>query len=265
MRPIVQARRRPSRAACLRAAVLVALAAVALVGAAGCRNVLSREYEYEEDVHLSLDGSATVYVNASVPALVALRGAALPTDPSARLDREAVRTFFESPVARVRSVSTSRREGRRYVHVRLDVPDVQRLHEAPAFAWSRYALQRRDRVVVYTQALGAASGTAAPAAGWDGDELVAIRLHLPSRVPFHNAPSKTIERGNIIVWEQALSARQSGTPVAIEVHLEPASILANTLALFGAMIVLALGALGLFVWWTSRRGRTTAPAGPATA
>ena len=31
-------------------------------------------YEYEEELYLGLDGSATLNVNASVPALVALRG-----------------------------------------------------------------------------------------------------------------------------------------------------------------------------------------------
>ena len=30
--------------------------------------MLSVKYEYDEDVYLALDGSATVYVNASVPA-----------------------------------------------------------------------------------------------------------------------------------------------------------------------------------------------------
>ena len=28
-----------------------------------------RPFEYDEDIHLSLDGSATIYVNASLPAL----------------------------------------------------------------------------------------------------------------------------------------------------------------------------------------------------
>ena len=83
--------------------------------------VARRKYEYDEDVHLALDGSATVYVNASVPALVALRGASLDVDPRARLDRDDVRAFFETPVADVASVTTSRRDNRRYVHVRIEV------------------------------------------------------------------------------------------------------------------------------------------------
>src|SRR5262245_47589827 len=98
-------------------------------------NPLSRKYEYEEEVYVNLDGSATVYVNAAVPALVALRGVSLPLDPAARLDRQEVRALFESPAASVASVSTSRRDGRRYVHLRLDVADIRRLGDAPMFEW----------------------------------------------------------------------------------------------------------------------------------
>ena len=82
--------------------VRLAVLAAALAGAS-CSNVITRKYEYEEDVYLDLDGSATVYVNAAVPALVALRDAPLPIDPAARLDRNDVRAWFEGPGARVAS------------------------------------------------------------------------------------------------------------------------------------------------------------------
>ena len=68
-----------------RRAGLLAVSALLLLSACSV-NPLSRKYEYEEEIS-RLDGSATVYVNASVPALVALRGVDLPLDPSARLDR----------------------------------------------------------------------------------------------------------------------------------------------------------------------------------
>lgn len=231
-----------------------------------CGSVLSVKYEYEEEVYLDLDGSATVYINASVPALVALRGADLPTDPRARLDRNDVRAFYESPVTDVTSVTTSRRDNRRYVHIRLDVADIRRLSEAAPFAWSKYALQPRDNVFVFRQDVGAATGRQVGDVGWTGDEQVAFRLHLPSRVPFHNAQGREIERGNIIRWEQPLTDRMAGAPLAIEVHLEQESILVQTLALFGISIVLALTTLGVFIWWVRRSGRgaeprTTAPAG----
>src|SRR5689334_18492269 len=90
-----------------------ALVLIAVLASIACGNVIARKYEYEEEVFLNLDGSATLYVNASVPALAALRGAKLPLDPAARLDRQAVRDFYDTPVSRVASVTTSRREGRR--------------------------------------------------------------------------------------------------------------------------------------------------------
>ena len=108
----------------------------------------------------------------------------------------------------------------------------------------------------------AAAGRDAGNVGWKGDEQVAVRLHLPSRVPFHNAPSRTVERGNIITWEQPLSARAKGEPLSIEVHLEQASILFQTLALFGSMAVLAIAALGFFIWWVRRKGRARPQVAP---
>ena len=237
-----------------RAIVLVVLAAVA---SAACRSAFARKYEYDEDVFVDLDGSATVYLNASVPALVALRGVDLDPDPRARLDRNRVRALFESPVTRVATVTTSRRESRRYVHVRLEIDDIRRLSEAAPFAWSRYTLDRQNDVLVFKQTVGAAAGRDVGNAGWSGDELVAFRIHLPSRVPFHNSPTREIERGNIIVWEQPLAARLKSEPVAIEVHMETESILARTLTLFAITVVLAGATFAAAIWWVMRRGKKT--------
>ena len=230
-----------------------ACCAVALMVACGT-NPLSRKYQYEEEVYLDLDGSATVYVNAAVPALVALRGTDLPLDPSARLDRQDVRTLFDSPVSRVASVSTSRRDGRRYVHLRLEVDDIRKLGAAPMFAWSSYRFEVRGDIAEYAQQVGPAADRAVGEVGWTGRELVAFRLHLPSRVTFHDAPSREIRRGNIIVWEQPLAERREGTPVDINVRMESESILANTLLLFGAMIVLVAVTFALFIWFVRSRG-----------
>jgi hypothetical protein len=146
------------------------------------------------------------------------------------------------------------------VHLRLEVDDIRRLSTAPPFAWSTYGLAERQGLNVYTQQVGDAAGKDVGQVGWQGDELVAIRLHLPSRVPFHNAPSRTIDRGNIITWEQPLTARAKGEPIAIEVHLEQDSILAQTLLLFGGMALLAVATLALAIWFVWRKGRRTAPA-----
>jgi hypothetical protein len=231
--------------------------AVVLMVACGV-NPLSRRYEYEEEIYVDLDGSATVYVNAAVPALIALRGADLPLDPGARLDRQAVRALFESPVSRVASVSTSRRDGRRYVHLRLDVDDIRRLGASPMFAWSTYGFDVGGGAAEYRQQVGAAAGRDVGEVGWTGEELIAFRLHLPSRVTFHNSPSREILRGNIIAWEQPLADRRGGAPIDIEVRMDSESILANTMLLFGAMILLVAVSFAAFIWFIRGRG-TAAP------
>src|SRR5687768_15589867 len=99
---------------------------------------LVRQYEYDERIELSLDGSAVVDVNASIPALVALRGAPLDVDPEARFDRQAFRRLFDAPGVNVREVSAFRRHGRRFVHVRLEVSDVSLLPSLAPLSWSRY-------------------------------------------------------------------------------------------------------------------------------
>ena len=231
---------------------LVALIVCGALLSASCRSMLSRKYEYDEDVYVLLDGSATVYVNASVPALVALRGADLDVNPRGRLNLDTVRALYETPVTRVVNATASRRDNRRYVHLRIEVNDIRRLSEAPPFAWSRYELDTYGDVLRFRQHLGPATGRPVENVGWSGDELVAFRLHLPSRVPFHNSPGD-IQRGNIIVWEQRLTDRVKGQPLAIEAHMEPESILIRTLTLFGITVVLALATFALGIWWVVRR------------
>jgi hypothetical protein len=230
-----------------------ALVLVAVLASIACGNVIARKYEYEEEVFLALDGSATVYINASVPALVSLRGVKLPVDANARLDRQAVRDFYQSSVAQVASVTTSRREGRRYVHLRLNVADIRMLGEAPMFAWSRYLFRTQDGQFEFSQTMQGAAGQSVGNVGWDGSELIAVRLHLPSKVTFHNSPSKTIERGNIIVWEQALTDRQKSVPLEVVARMETQSILFRTLALFGAMGVLVVLTFIAAIWFVRSR------------
>jgi hypothetical protein len=230
-----------------------ALMLIAVLASIACGNVIARKYEYEEEVFLALDGSATVYVNASVPALVALRGVKLPLDANARLDRQVVRDFYESPVSHVVSVTTSRREGRRYVHLRMTVPDLRRLSDAPMFAWSSYVYREHEGQFEFAQTMRAAAGQDVWNVGWAGAERIAVRLHLPSKVTFHNSPSRSIERGNIIVWEQGLADRQKGVPLELTARMETQSILFRTLALFAAMAVLVVLTFIAAIWFVRSR------------
>ncbi|MBI4265703.1 MAG: hypothetical protein HY657_15115 [Acidobacteria bacterium] len=211
------------------------------------------EYEYEEEIYLSLDGSATVNVNASVAALVALRGADLDVDPRARLDRTRVREFFAARGANV-ALSFSRRDGRRFVHARIGLDDVRQASRLAPFAWSTYRFERRDDLYEFRQTVGGPAGRPVRDVGWTGEELVSFKMHLPSEIVFHNATSGRVERGNILEWEQPLSARLEGAPLELEVHLETESILTTTLLLFGSTIVAAAVAFALVVWWIRRSG-----------
>jgi hypothetical protein len=233
------------------------LAQLASLACSSVGSVVARRYEYEEDIFLALDGSATIYVNASVPALVALRGMKLPLDPAARLDRMVVRDLYRTPVTTVENVTTSRREGRRYVHLRLAVPDIRRLSEAAPFAWSKYRYLEGDAGFEFGQEMGPAAGEKVGDVGWDGDELMAVRLHLPSRVAYHNSPERTIRRGNIMVWEQPLTERIKGTPLVVEARMEKESILFRTLALFAGMGVLVVLTFAGVIWFV--RSRPSSP------
>src|SRR6185503_366037 len=155
--------------------------------------VFKREYEYEEELYLALDGSATLNVNASVASLVALRGADLDPDPRAHIDRQRVRAMFEGEGARA-SVSLARRDSRRFVHVSVRVDDVRQLSRLAPFAWSSYRFDRRGEQVEFRQAIGPPPAAHGREIQWAGDELVVFRLHLPSEVVSHNSPSGRIER-----------------------------------------------------------------------
>ncbi len=226
-----------------------------MLAAGACGGRLVKQYEYEEDLHLSLDGSAVVYVSASVPALVALRGAPLDLRPTAYLDRGKLRTLYTTPAARVTRVSTSRRLGRRFVHVRVEVDDVRTLSTSPLFAWSTYRFDRGGGQHVYQQVVGAAARREVGQIGWTGAETVAFRLHVPSRIDFHNAGARNLQRGNILVWERLLTSKLAGEVVDLQVRMQSSSILARTLMLFAASGLAAMSVLALVVWWVVRRGK----------
>jgi hypothetical protein len=234
----------------MRTGALVVLASVAIACGGGG---LFRQYEYEEDCYMSIDGSATMYVNSSLGALNALRGTSFDTTPDTEVDLAGVRSFYTTPFTRVVRAAATRRNGRRYVHVRIEADDLRRLSEAAPFAWSSYSLAETGGEITLRQTVGkGVSGSSAPVE-WRGDEIVAFRLHMPSRILFHNS-ELGVQRGNILAWEQPLQVRLRGEPIEIEVHIEPQSILYRTLLLFGGTIVAVALTFILAIWWFIRFG-----------
>lgn len=232
----------------MRIRALVAALAVVLLSAACSGGSLFRSYEYEEEMYLALDGTATLYVNSSTAALNALRGTALPLDPSVAIDKATVAGIYASPQTRVTRVTFSSRRNRRFVHVRMDVDNVTALSTVAPFAWSTYRLEPDQRLVHYRQEVGAAAGVAVGEVGWQPDDLVAFRIHLPSKIVYHNAGPENLRRGNILVWEQPLAARLAGAPLLLETRVESQSILYRTVRLFGATFAV-VSCLFVFILW----------------
>lgn len=261
--------------AALIAVLAIGIAAIASAcGGRGGGSPLGPAYEYEEDLKISLDGSATLVVNASVPALVALRGLQLDTDLRTRADqlREQLRAIYSSDNTSVGRISNWTRAGRRFVGIHITVTDVRRLTALAPLSWSTYELRDEgDHVVFRQKLLAAASPLPAPSAvGLTGDELVAFRLHLPARIRFQNSrylekdESRPTARGNIVTWEQRLRERLLGKPIAyaedktpdvMEVRMDSESILYRTLWLFGIAFLSAVLVIGGLIWLTVRRGR----------
>lgn len=270
---------RASRASLL-AFVLSAILAIACNG--GLSSPLGTEYEYEEDLTLSLDGSARLVVNASIPALVALRGLKLPVDVKTRADqlKEEVRSAYASDQTRVGRISTWVRHGRRFVGINIAVSDVRTLPKVAAFSWASYDLHQEGEQVVFRQTLSKPMAPGLVASGLTGNEVVAFRLHLPARIRFQNSryldknESRPAARGNIVTWEQRLADRLQGQPIAyaedkkpdvMEVRMDRESILYRTLWLFGIAFAAALVVLAGLIWLTMRRGSSQDPASPASS
>ena len=230
---------------------------VVATAAAGCGGLFPQKYEYVEEIALDVDGSAVVSLSASEAALVALRGASLDVGPHARPDRAALQKLFSAPGVTVRTPTFSRRNGRRFVHVTLQVPDVTQLNRVAPFAWSQYRLTRAGNSIVFRQNVKRPVANSFRDPGWTGNELIAFRMHIPSRVVFENATSD-VERGNILVWVQSLNDRLAGVPIDLEVHMESESILHTTLLLFAATVVAAAATFAVAIWWVIRRGRRAA-------
>jgi hypothetical protein len=250
--------RRGGAAGCLFVAIVLA------VFLAGCKTPeFFKQYEYDEDIYLSLDGSAAVYVNASLPALIALRGVNLDTSPATRFDRDQIAALFEAPGVHVVRVTSSRQRGRRFAHVRLEVADIRKLPSDRMFSWATVRFELKDGLYRFREDLGKSADKAVGNVGWTGKELVGFRLHLPSKIAYHNAGEGNLLRGNILAWDQTLTDRLAGEPLEMEARMEPTSILYHTLWLFIGSMAAAFALLAAIVWWVARRGRDRLAEPPA--
>jgi hypothetical protein len=252
---------------------LAPIVVVGLVTAAvaACRSPLGPAYEYEEQVYLSVDGSATVLIDASLPAFETLRGLRFSAPDRAGKAREEARSqFADGGCGRVRASQPWTRRGRWYVQVRVDVERIELLASCAPLAWSSYLLEQDEVGLRYRQVVGPPEGDAPDRVNWDGSELVAFKLHVPSRVYYHNVrrledgEPGAPDRGNILTWEQRLTDRRAGRPVHLDVRMGADSILLRTLWLFGGALVAAVAVLVAAIWLMLRKGRRDRASSPVT-
>lgn len=245
----------------MRARRLLAAGLLAGTALVSCSNPLARQYEYDEQLYLAVDGSATVIVNASLPALVALRGLAIDPSIDGATDRAGLRRLVESGGCTVTNVGRFwTRHGRRFAQIRITTEDVGTLSKCGLLSWSSYMLAPKGELLRFTQTVGASSPRDPGAVNWDGSEIVGFKLHLPSRIREHNVKkldgtNGTVERGNILTWEQRLADRRAGTPIAMAVDMDSTSILYTTVWLFAGAFAAAVFVLVTIIWLTIRRGR----------
>src|SRR6185295_13390703 len=170
----------------MRPRLRLAAGVLAAATVAACSNPLGRQYEYDEQTYLSVDGSATVIVNASLPALVALRGASIDPKPDGSADRDGIRRLYESNGCTVSKVGRFwYRRSRRFVQIQITTSDIRSLSKCALLSWSTYSLgpdEEAPNGLKFTQQVGAASAGDPGTVSWDGSELVAFKLHAPSRI-----------------------------------------------------------------------------------
>jgi hypothetical protein len=144
------------------------------------------------------------------------------------------------------------------VHVRLNVDDVRQMGGTAPFGWSSYRFDKEGDVFVYRQNVGSSAAKSVGDVGWKGEEVVAFRLHLPSRIVYHNAGADNLKRGNILVWEQRFDARTRGEPLTLDARMESQSILYRTLILFGGTVAVVGAGFSVLLWLIMRRGHRVA-------
>ena len=96
---------------------------------------------------------------------------------------------------------------------------------------------------------------------WTGGELVGFKIHVPSRVLYHNVrrledgEPGAPDRGNILTWEQTLADRRAGRQLHLDVRMLAQSTLSRTLWLFAGAFMAALLLMVVVVWLFLRRAR----------
>lgn len=203
-------------------------------------------YEYEEEIFLEVDGSGRLRVSGSREILSALHVAEGGSVG-------AMRARFEGPGLTIDSVRETERQGRRFVHVQGRFSSWNELCAHPAYRDRECLLQQNPDGELDLH-LNLPSPARSVPEGVPPDAVVAVRLHFPSKVSFHNSTGG-IERGNIISWERRVDDHFDSTPLVVDARFERRSVLATTVAVLGTAIAAVLLSVASILLWMVRKGR----------
>jgi hypothetical protein len=201
-----------------------------------------------------VDGSGTVNVTGRPALWTAFKGLGDARNPDATATRDAARALFERSGLRVRRVTLTRRGGVPYLFVSADFDDVNALAKTPAFPDLQLSL-RRGGGRLQLEGKWARPPEAKDVGRRDRDGLMAVRLHLPSKVYSHENAAEGVERGNIVGWRQDVGRALDGGTLVLGAVMDERSILLSTVVLFGGAIVVALAILSALLYFVARRGR----------
>ena len=211
-------------------------------------------YEYEHEFWLRVDGSGSVNVTGRPELWAAFKGLS-PDDSEGSAIRRAARALFEGSGLRVRRVALTTRKGQPYLFVAADFRDVNRIGGTAAFPDLRITLRPEGGRLLLDGTWSPPPRTSARAPSGDGDGLMAVRFHLPSRIYDHKSAPLGVERGNILGWRQGVGQALEGRSLDFGATLDSRSILGSTVALFATAIVVALAILAAAFALLVRRGR----------
>ncbi len=209
------------------------------------------EFEYEEDVHLGIDGSGEIDIIGARELFAALHGIGDPSDPDS-VTVHSIRQFFHSPELEVVSVRRFERKGRTYFRVRARFEDLNELARHRGFAGRRMRLERGESLTLNAdiEAVERSEGVR----DLPRDGLIAFRFHFPSPVLHHNAPGG-VERGNIISWERPVSEYLEGEPLHLEARFDRRTVFTTTLILLATAAALVILVIGGSLYLMTRVGR----------
>jgi hypothetical protein len=232
----------------MRAPLTAAIPLLALA-LAGCTR-----YEYEHEFWLKVDGSGSLYVTGRPALWSAFKGVGQTEDPEKTISNDALRRLFERSGLRVRRVLRTKRAGHTYYFVSADFKSVNALGGTPAFPDLALTLQP-DGGQLRVDGSWARPPQAPVATVAERDGLMAVRLHLPSKVHEHKNAFFGVERGNILTWRQGVAQGLDGRPLEFGARMDRRSILLSTVTLFGEAVLAAVGFVALLLYFAYRRGQ----------